>query len=72
MTFTAADMNRLTGLVKTITTEQMNGDIFRISQDSICPVCGWKALEHPMCGRMLDHNNKPFLHVLCGGHRVEL
>ena len=71
MAFDISDFN-LDGLVKTITHEQLFGEVLRISGDALCPICSHPAQDHPMCGQIKSADNEPFLHVLCDRRRVKL
>jgi len=72
MTFRQEDIDRFTGLVRTGRADQLTGEVRRVSPESVCPICKHAAIRHPLCGRVLDYNNQPFLNVLCGGERVKL
>lgn len=71
MTITPTDLDTR-GLVKTTPPGKWGDGFRRISSEYECPVCRHQAKDHPMCGMILDHENNPFLHVLCGGERVKL
>lgn len=71
MTIKPADLDAR-GLVKTTPPGRWGDGFRRTSSDTECPICHHKALEHPMCGRVLDENNGPFLNVMCSGERVKL
>lgn len=71
MSFTKADLT-LDGLVKTILPGELFGSITRTSGDVLCPICGHPYRLHPMCDRIKDSENEPFLHVACDGRRLKL
>lgn len=60
------------GYVRSIHPSQLHGEVTRMSGEALCPVCSHPALSHPMCDRIKDQDNVPFLHVLCDGRRVKL
>jgi hypothetical protein len=71
MTFNPTDFD-LRGLIRTTPPGHLDDGFRRASSDSECPMCRHRAGDHPMCGMLLDHENNPFLNVLCGGERVKL
>lgn len=49
-----------------------NPDGERACWDCGCHVCGLSYGMHPLDWRVIGYGNRPFLNVLCDGHRVKL
>ncbi len=44
----------------------------RASGAVVCPLCHKEYREHPLDWRMLGYNQRPYLNIVCSGHRVKL
>ena len=44
----------------------------RAGHNCICDQCHVPYYRHPLDWRVIGYGNRPFLHVLCDGHRVKL
>lgn len=49
-----------------------NPDGERACGDVVCTICHNKYRMHPLDWRVIGYGNRPFLNVLCDGHRVKL
>ncbi len=54
-----------------LSSEEIDERAYRASHYKVCDECGKTYIKHPFLNR-LDHNDEPYLNVICNGDIVKL
>ena len=54
-----------------LSSEEIDKLAYRASHYKVCGECGKTYIQHPFLNK-LDHNDEPYLNVICNGDIVKL